>query len=100
MELAFSFAAKQGIPLESDVPYEQKQSTCNTFKGVASVTGYIKLRRNDALALETALATKGPIAVTAAAGPWQFYGGGVFDGCKKQADAKKGMVVNHAVQAV
>lgn len=42
-------------------------------------SGYVKLPKNSAEALETALATVGPVAVTVAAN-WATYGGGIFSG--------------------
>merc|ERR1712072_1156556 len=51
---------------------------------------------NDAAALETAVATKGPQAITVAAEPWQMYGGGVFSGCT----GASGSTLDHGVQLV
>lgn len=42
-------------------------------------SGYVKLPENDAGALETAVASIGPIAVNVAAN-WNNYGGGIFSG--------------------
>merc|ERR1711907_550832 len=55
-----------------------------------------KLPVNDADALETALATKGPISITVSAEPWMLYGGGTFTGCRGASGADLG----HGVQAV
>ena len=44
--------------------------------------------------LRYALATKGPVVVSADAAGWETYGGGVYDGCSPNA------AVNHAVLAV
>merc|ERR1712039_698174 len=59
-------------------------------------TGYVKLPANDAKALETAVAAKGPIAITAAAEPWMLYGGGVFEGCTGASGAD----LDHGIQVV
>merc|ERR1712216_980077 len=59
-------------------------------------TGFVKLPANDAKAFETALATKGPLAITVAAEPWMSYGGGIFDGCTGAGGAD----LAHGVQAV
>jgi cathepsin L len=83
MELAFNLTAQTGIALESDLPYAGRDETCKTYKAAVKVDGYVKNPTNDAKALETAVATKGPQAITVAAGSWQFYGGGVFHGCSK-----------------
>lgn len=41
-----------------------------------------------------ALSTQGPVVVSADASNWETYGGGIFDGCGRNA------AVNHAVLAV
>jgi len=97
-ELGFDLAKSQGIPLEADLPYKGRDETCASYKAAVKATGYVKIAPvNDAKALETALATKGPVAVTVAAMPWSFYGGGVFSGCSKSAS---GAELDHGVQAV
>merc|ERR1712232_1469090 len=83
MELAFNLTAQTGIPLESDLPYRGMNEKCSTTKPAVKVTGYVKNPVNDAAALETAVAQKGPISITVAANPWQLYGGGVFHGCSR-----------------
>jgi cathepsin L len=98
MELAFNLTAQTGIALESDLPYAGRDQTCKSYKAAVKVDGYVKNPTNDAKALETAVATKGPQSITVAAGSWQFYGGGVFHGCSKGmfADA----TLDHGVQLV
>merc|ERR1712176_1186335 len=81
MELAFNLTAQTGIALESTLPYAGRDQTCSEYKAAVKVSGYVKNPVNDEKALETAVATKGPQAITVAAEPWQFYGGGVFHGC-------------------
>merc|ERR1712147_217080 len=58
-----------------------RDETCKEYKAAVKVSGYVKNPVNDAAALETAIATKGPMSVTVAAEPWQLYGGGIFKGC-------------------
>merc|ERR1719409_453446 len=96
-ELAFNTSAELGLPLETDLPYQGQDGKCTSYKAAAKNTGYVKLPVNDAVALETALATKGPVAITVAAGPWMMYGGGVFNGCY---DFNGGAELDHGVQAV
>jgi len=79
MELAFNLTRDMGMPLEADLPYRGRDQTCKPYKAAAKGTGYVKLPENDPDALETAIASKGPISVTVAAN-WGRYGGGVFDG--------------------
>merc|ERR1719198_784509 len=96
MELAFNLTRDQGIALESELPYKGRDQKCTTYTAAVKATGHVKLPVNDADALETAVATKGPIAITVAAEPWQLYGGGIFSGCSARGDA----TLDHGVQLV
>lgn len=98
MELAFNLTASKGIALEKDLPYQGVDGKCTAYPPAVKAAGYVKNPVNDADGLETALATKGPVSVTVAAGPWQLYGGGVFHGCSRPlvGDA----TLDHGVQAV
>jgi len=101
MELAFNLTAQKGIALESDMPYTARDGTCPTYTAAVKATGYVKNPVNDAKALETAIATKGPMSVTVAAASWQLYGGGEFKGCSKNGIFRKGdNTLDHGVQAV
>lgn len=95
-EIAFDYAADSGLPLASDYAYTASNSACQAFTPAVKVDGYVKLPANDADALETALATVGPVAVSVAAGQFYLYGGGIFTGCT----GTTGTIVDHAVQAV
>jgi cathepsin L len=97
-ELAFGYAAKNGLALESSYPYQGSDSSCSSSKATpaAWVTNYTKLPMNDADALAAAVATKGPISISVAAGSWSFYGGGIFDGMGGKCDVD----IDHAVQLV
>merc|ERR1719408_543356 len=61
--------------------------------------GFEMLETNDYTALMTAVATKGPIAISVAAGGigWQLYGGGIY---KNGGALGCNMNVDHAVQLV
>ena len=96
-ELAFNFTAAHGIALEVDLPYRGRDHACNKYVPAVTCGGYSKLPANDATALETALATVGPLAVNVAAMPWEIYGGGIFDG---GCGAGKSCDLDHVVQAV
>jgi len=98
MELAFNLTVDTGIALESDMPYAGRDETCKTYTPAVKATGYVKNPVNDAKALETAVAQKGPQAITVAAGAWQLYGGGVFTGCSKGLFASNDL--DHGVQLV
>jgi len=103
MELAFNLTRDSGIALESDLPYAGHNEKCSSYKAAVKVTGYVKNPVNDAKALETAVATKGPQAITVAANPWMSYGGGIFHGCSGGFHlpwSKKQAVLDHGVQLV
>lgn len=98
MELAFNLTTQTGIALASDLPYAGRDGTCSPYKPAVKVTGYVKNPVNDAAALETALAQKGPISITIAASSWQLYGGGIFKGCSRRWFGNN--VLDHGVQLV
>jgi len=95
-ELAFNYTSTRGIALESDMPYKAHDEACPAdYKAAATLDSYVKLPANDASALESALATVGPIAVNVAAN-WRNYGGGVFSGGCTADDC----VLDHVVVAL
>jgi len=98
--LAFNYTSSRGLSLEADYPYEGL-GRCSTkqTKPYASNQGFVKLKVNDYNELMTAVATKGPIAISLAAGSlgWQLYRGGVFGGSKL---AGCGYEQDHGVQLV
>lgn len=101
MELAFNLTADTGIALESTIPYTAHDETCAPYEAAVKASGYVKNPVNDAAAFETAIASKGPQAITVAAGSWQLYGGGVFTGCSKGGIfGTKDNTLDHGVQAV
>merc|ERR1712001_345276 len=98
MELAFNLTAQTCFALESELPYAGRDEACSAYKAAVKVSGYVKNPVNDAKALETAVATKGPQAITVAAEPWRLYGGGVFTGCS--SGLFKSSDLDHGVQLV
>jgi len=95
-ELAFNFTKQSGIALESDLPYKAHDEACTHYKAKATLTGYVKLPGNSAAALESALASVGPVAVNVAAN-WMSYGGGIFSGgCKEGSSC----TLDHVVVAM
>lgn len=101
MELAFNLTVTSGIATEDDLPYRARDETCRAYTPAVKASGYVKNPVNDAAALETALATKGPMSVTVAADSWQLYGGGVFEGCSSGGIFHHGdNTLDHGVQAV
>jgi cathepsin L len=95
--LAFKYTETAGITTEADYPYKGQTGTCDTskIKPVGFNDGYAELTTNNYTELVTAVATKGPIAISIAASgfTFQFYGGGVMSGCND-------FVMDHAVQLV
>merc|ERR1712166_181802 len=93
--LGFQYAIKTGITLDKSYPYQGSTGTCDPskIKPVAKITGYVKLAANNYTALMNAVVSQGPIAISAAAEPWQLYSGGVYDGAC-------GTDVDHAIQLV
>lgn len=98
--LAFNYTQTAGITTEDDYPFKGSTGTCDSaeIKVVAKNAGYEVLPTNDYTALMTAVATKGPISISVAAGGlgWQLYSGGIM----KQGPFNKGFDIDHAVQLV
>jgi len=101
--LAFNYT-KAGISLDSNYPYKGTTGTCDDSKisPVAQNDGYVQLPVNDYTALVTAVATKGPIAISVAAGGlgWQLYGGGVYSDSGSFHPFLCSFDMDHAVQLV
>ena len=97
-ELAFTYTEGTGLTLESDYSYEGVTGKCqkDKIKPLVSNTGFVKLPQNNYTALMTAVSTVGPMAISVAAGSfdWQVYGGGVYsgDGCGWTEDHAVGLV--------
>lgn len=95
--LAFNYTETAGITTETNYPYRGSTGTCQTakIKPVAQNTGYVQLPTNNYTDLITAVATKGPIAISVAAGGigWQLYFGGIMSGSNN-------FDMDHAVQLV
>jgi len=100
MELAYNLTAQTGIATAADMPYTQRDGTCKPYKAAAKCKGYVKNPENNAMGLETAVATKGPQSITVAAGSWQLYGGGIFHGCSHGFLGHQDNTLDHGVQAV
>eukprot|EP00927_Polykrikos_kofoidii_P005069 TRINITY_DN12021_c0_g1_i1.p1 TRINITY_DN12021_c0_g1~~TRINITY_DN12021_c0_g1_i1.p1 ORF type:complete len:408 (+),score=50.18 TRINITY_DN12021_c0_g1_i1:88-1224(+) len=98
--LAFNYTEAAGITTEENYPFVQSTGKCDAskIKPIAEVSGFTTLPTNDYTALMNAVATKGPIAISVAAGGlgWQFYGGGIM----KPGLFNKGFDIDHAVQLV
>jgi cathepsin L len=98
--LAFNYTETVGITTEADWPFMSESGKCDTarIKPVAKISGFTMLPANNYSALMNAVVTKGPIAISVAAGGlgWQLYGGGIM----KQGPFNKGFDIDHAVQLV
>jgi len=103
--LAFNYTKTAGITTEANYGYVGiRGGTCqpDKIKPVATNAGFVQLEQNNYTALVTAIATKGPIAVSVAAGGlgWQIYQGGVYSDTGAAHPFLCDMTVDHAVQAV
>lgn len=98
--LAFNYTEVAGITTEENWPFDGRTGTCDTskVKPVAKNSGFKMLPTNNYTALMNAVATKGPIAISVAAGGlgWQLYGGGIMS----PGPFNKGFNIDHAVQLV
>jgi len=80
-ELAFNYTiAAGGLSLEKDYPYTAQTGTCQTsrIKPAGQISSYVTLPFNNYTALMNGVALVGPMAISAAAEPWQSYESGVF----------------------
>jgi cathepsin L len=93
--LGFKYAISKGITTEKSYPYSGTTGTCQPtkIKSVATISGYEVLPTNNYSALMNAVVNVGPIAISAAAEPWQLYSHGVYNG-------QCGADVDHAIQLV
>lgn len=98
--IAFNYTSLAGLTSEASYPYEGVTGTCDASKIAPVVinSGFVSLKTNDYTQLVSAVATKGPIAISVAASSmgWSFYYGGIFDGGLFGC----GFVMDHAVQLV
>jgi len=100
-QLGFNYTMTAGAVLEKTYPYEGATGSCTTSKTsdpVVGIKGYVTVPPNNYTALATALANKGPVAITVAAGGmgWQLYAGGVYTGGLFGC----GYTLDHGVQLV
>ncbi|CAE7570858.1 SEN102 [Symbiodinium natans] len=93
-ELAYDYIAKNGIALDSTYGGDKNvDQHCQPITPYLRIAGLQPLPVNKLQPLMEAV-MKGPVVVSIDASGWNSYGGGIFDGCAKDA------VVNHAVVAV
>eukprot|EP00746_Dinoflagellata_sp_MGD_P158025 gnl/MRDRNA2_/MRDRNA2_86369_c0_seq15.p1 gnl/MRDRNA2_/MRDRNA2_86369_c0~~gnl/MRDRNA2_/MRDRNA2_86369_c0_seq15.p1 ORF type:complete len:436 (+),score=99.71 gnl/MRDRNA2_/MRDRNA2_86369_c0_seq15:66-1373(+) len=98
-ELAFEYIANQGIPADSKWPYMSftgANGKCTPSLAQmthAKIDHHVVLPENKGEPLLQALYQEGPVVVSVDASTWNFYSGGVFSGCDKNA------IINHAVVA-
>jgi len=83
MDQAFTYIQQVGIELEKDYPYTAEDGNCvyNPKKKAAEDTGFVDIESGNETALQTAIATVGPIsvAIDASQDSFQLYSGGVYD---------------------
>merc|ERR1711953_860675 len=102
--LAFNYTKTVGITTDSNYPYKGSTGKCDESKisPVAINDGFVQLPENDYTELMTAVATKGPMAISVAAGGlgWQVYGGGVYSDSGSIHPFLCSFDMDHAVQLV
>eukprot|EP01059_Diplonema_ambulator_P012855 TRINITY_DN2332_c0_g2_i1.p1 TRINITY_DN2332_c0_g2~~TRINITY_DN2332_c0_g2_i1.p1 ORF type:complete len:383 (+),score=91.74 TRINITY_DN2332_c0_g2_i1:57-1151(+) len=96
--LAFNYTKTSGLSTAKSYPYNSGSgitSKCHPDKinPVVGVTSFVTLPTNNYTALLTAVATIGPVAISAAADAWQSYESGVFS-------KDCGYDVDHGIQLV
>jgi len=83
MDQAFTYIKEKGIESEKDYPYKAVDQDCtyDPKKKVASDTGFVDIPSGDESALQTAIATVGPIsvAIDASQDSFQLYESGVYN---------------------
>ena len=79
MDDAFKYAEANKIETEANYPYAGKVNSCVAKGGVTKVTGFADVKKNDPIALKTAIAA-GPVsvAIDAAGIGFQLYFGGIM----------------------
>lgn len=94
-ELAFDYVKHHGIPTTKSSAELVQISSCES-RGHVHVTaqGFVQLPTNRVGPLLHAVATKGPVVVSADASNWFPYDMGIYDSCGPNA------IVNHAVLLV
>ena len=98
-EIGFNFTRDFSMALESDLPYQGQDEPCTAYPKTVTCKGYVKNKQNSVEALETALATVGPVAITVSAN-WATYGGGIFEGGCAPPSFGTSCTLDHAVVAV
>lgn len=93
-ELAYDWVKGNGMASEADYPYTGRDGHCKKTAPTATCTGYQVATSNNYTAVMAALQF-GPLAVSVAAGPWQFYDSGVFTDCPTD-----NIDIDHVVQLV
>jgi cathepsin L len=98
--LAFNYTLSAGITSEADYPYAAEtkigvSGKCKPEKiiPVAGITGFKVVPKNNYTELMTAVATVGPVSISAATAHWQLYEKGVFS-------KNCGTAMDHGIQLV
>jgi cathepsin L len=92
--ISFQYIKSNGISSEEDYPYLGYLGVCQEKTFFIPTLGDLFRVSPDEDSLIQAIAEVGPIAASADAIPWAFYGGGIFD------DSTCTDEVNHAILAV
>ena len=90
IQSGFTYAEFFGLASDCDYPYNKDNPwiSCRDLlskkaKKSVTVRGYEVLQQNNYQAIMNHLAYKGPLSVIVATDwDWEYYSGGIFDGCK------------------
>lgn len=104
VELGMDYILKNGLATDEEAPYHGSDHACTAVpqkKMLTTASGgggaafgllsYKTLPSNQDAPLAEAVAKYGPVAISAAAGPWFEYSSGIFNGCSKDS------VIDHAI---
>lgn len=95
-EIAFEYAAANGVVREQDYPYTAQDGSCGAgalMPAAANVTGLVRLPRNELKPVINAILRVGPVVVSVSA-DWASYEEGILPASECATD------IDHAVQLV
>ena len=98
--LAFNWTVRNGLALSDAYPYSEKDGTCKK-KANVGISGWTHLPTNNYATLMHAVATAGPISISASDVHWTHYEEGIFDGdLNGKCEEPNGVVISHVIQLV
>nr|XP_023020443.1 cathepsin L1-like [Leptinotarsa decemlineata] len=82
MDIALEYIEADGIMLEDDYPYEERNTTCrfNNSKAAVRIKSYKAIKKNDEIDLQKAVALEGPVSVAVEVTvAFQLYARGILN---------------------